>query len=76
MSGRFRFLAGKLRQMGKQNSDLAYYLGMSPGSISHRMTGRTDWTISEMYETLRYVGAQPEELHIYFPPQERKRRTA
>lgn len=63
----FRYLKGRLRQLGITHPDLGKELGMSAGAISHRMTCRTDWTISEMYKVLDICRATPEELHIYFP---------
>lgn len=64
----YRYLAGRLRQLGLQQEDLGFALGLCSTAISHRMTGRTAWNIDEMYKVLEVVRAKPEELHIYFPP--------
>lgn len=64
----YRYLSGRLRQLGLKQSDLGYALGIGATAVSHRMTGRTPWGIEEMYKVLELCQAQPEELHIYFPP--------
>ena len=61
----YRYLAGRLKQLGILQEDLGYALGICGTAVSHRMTGRTAWNIDEMYKVCR---AKPEELHIYFPP--------
>ena len=64
----YRFLDGRLRQLGMNQSDLGYALKLSHTAISNRMIGKTPWDIDEMYHVLEICRAQPEELHIYFPP--------
>lgn len=64
----YRFLEGRLKELGICRSDLGYILNLSHTAISHRMTGRTAWNIDEMYKVLEICQARPEELHIYFPP--------
>jgi len=64
----YRFLDGRLRQLGMNQSDLGYALKLSHTAISNRMIGKTPWDINEMYQVLEICRAQPEELHIYFPP--------
>ena len=68
MNKMYSYLAGRLRQLGISQEDLGYVLNLKTGAISHRMTGRTAWNIDEMYKVLDVIRAQPEELHIYFPP--------
>lgn len=63
----YRYLSGRLRQLGIRQKDLADHLGLSQASISHRFCGVVPWTIDEMYELLSICQAKPEELHIYFP---------
>lgn len=63
----YRYLSGRLRQLGIRQTDLAKAIGLSEASISHRFRGRTPWSIDEMYQILSICRAQPEELHIYFP---------
>lgn len=61
-------LSGRLKQLGITQGDLAKRWNLSQAAISHRFCGKTPWTIDEMYEILDICHAQPEELHIYFPP--------
>lgn len=63
------YLDGRLRQLGMNQSDLGYALKLSHTAINNRMIGKTPWTVSEMYQVLKICRAQPEELHIYFPPE-------
>lgn len=63
----YRYLSGRLRQLGIRQKDLADHWGLSQASISHRFCGVVPWTIDEMYELLSICQAKPEELHIYFP---------
>ena len=67
MTKRYNYLSGRLRQLGIEHRDLAYALGLSPQAVSHRFTGKTDWSLNEMYRTLDVCRAQPEDLHLYFP---------
>ena len=72
----YRYLSGRLRQLGIRQSDLGHVLGLCETAVSHRMTGRTQWGIDEMYTVLKICQAKPEELHIYFPPQAEQGRAA
>lgn len=67
MARKYCYLDGRLRQLGIEHRDLAYALDLSPSAISHRFTGKTPWSMTEMYKTLDICRAQPEELHLYFP---------
>ena len=48
----YRYLSGRLRQLGIRQTDLAKAIGLSEASISHRFRGRTPWSIDEMYQIL------------------------
>lgn len=72
----YDYLAGRLRQLGIRQSDLTGPLGLNKGSISHRFTGRTQWSVDEMYKLLDICRADPSELHIYFPRPGQTRRRA
>ena len=61
-------LSGRLKQLGITQGDLAKRWSVSQATISHRFCGKTPWTIDEMYDILEICHAQPEELHIFFPP--------
>lgn len=63
----YKFLDGRLRQLGVQHHDLAYALNLSDAAMSGRFTGRTPWRLDEMYKVLDVCRAQPNELHVYFP---------
>ena len=69
----YDYLAGRLRQLRITQDELGYELGLCNTAVSHRMTGRTAWNIEEMYIVLDVCQAQPEELHIYFPPVAKKK---
>ena len=65
----FRKLRGILRENDIDQSLIADRLGICPMAISHRMTGRTDWKLSEMYMVLDLIGAGYDQLSVYFPKQ-------
>lgn len=63
----YRHLAGRLKQLGVRQAELGDMLGLCSASISHRFTGRTPWSLDEMYKIMEICQAPPEQLHIYFP---------
>ena len=63
----YLFLAGRLKQLGVRQAELGDMLGLCSASISHRFTGRTPWSLDEMYKIMEICQAPPEQLHIYFP---------
>ena len=63
----YRYLSGRLRQLGIRQQDLAERWGSPQASVSHRFCGKVPWNIEEMYELLDICKAPPEELHLYFP---------
>lgn len=64
----YRYLSGRLRQLGLDHGDLGRALGMSRSAISRRFTGAIPWTVEEVYKTLELCQAAPEEVTTYFPP--------
>lgn len=70
----YRFLSGRLKQLGINQGDLAHRWGLSQASVSARFTGKVDWSIREMYDLLHICRAQPDELHLYFPDPEKEER--
>ena len=64
----YKFLSGRLRQLDIRQEDLGRILGINATSVSHRMCGRTPWTLDEAYTVLGLCGADSSEFHIYFPP--------
>ena len=63
----FDYLAGRLRQLRITQDELGYELNLCSTAVSHRMTGRTEWSLDEMYKVLDLCRAEPAEMHIYFP---------
>lgn len=64
---KYRYLRGRLQQLGIDQKTLGRDFDLSQTSISHRFSGRTPWTMTEMYRMLDICGAKPEEMHLYFP---------
>lgn len=63
----YRYLSGRLRQLGYGHEDLGRVLGMSRSAISRRFTGAIPWTVDEIYTTLEFCRATPEDFPTYFP---------
>lgn len=67
MARKYSYLAGRLRQLDMTQADVAERLGVGVAAVSDRFRGRTAWTLWEAYQVLDLIGAQPEELPLYFP---------
>lgn len=65
----YRYLSGRLRQLGLYQDDLKGPLGLSRSAISRRFNGTTPWSIDEIYALLEICRATPEEFPLYFPIQ-------
>lgn len=63
----FNYLRGRLKQLGFRQKDLEGALGLNQSAISHRFTGRTPWSLEEMYTLMDICRADYSELHLYFP---------
>ncbi len=46
---------------------LARALGVSPWTVSSRLNGHTEWTLREMYLTLKLLGRPERDLPWLFP---------
>ena len=68
MKKRFSTLRGALVETGTTQHVLAHDLGLSPSSLSNRLTGKVPWTIQEAYSVLRLLNRPDTELQLYFPP--------
>lgn len=64
---RYGKLRGKMREKGIKGNYLARKMGMTPQSVSHRMTGKTPWRMDEMYNILSMLGEPDSKLPEYFP---------
>jgi hypothetical protein len=61
-------LRGALREREIDQEYLAQKLNFNQiTSISKRLTGKTDWKMSEAYAVLDLIGAPPDKLVDYFP---------
>lgn len=63
----FNHLRGRLMQLGLNQTTAGRRLGLSQPAMSARMTGRTPWSLDEMYQLLDICHAPAAELPIYFP---------
>ena len=63
----YRYLSGRLKQLGYHQYDLADVLGLQPPAISNRFRGHIAWSIEEMYILLDLCRGKSDELHLYFP---------
>ena len=65
---RFTTLRCALIENGTTQYALAHDLGLSPSSLSKRLTGKVPWTTQEAYSVLRLLNRPDTELQLYFPP--------
>lgn len=64
---KYRYLRGKLMQLGMQHGYIAKKLGLAESSFSARMRGNTPFKSDEMWAIMKIIDAPAEELHRYFP---------
>lgn len=61
-------LRGLMAQNDVDLTDLGKVIGLNEKSaVSHRMTGKTDWKLSEAYKILDFFKISHEQLFVYFP---------
>ena len=53
--------------------EIANWLGISASAVSNRMTGKSRWPLDDCYKTLAYLGREPEDIVILFPPEGKTR---
>lgn len=58
-----RLFALRLRQ-----EDLAAYMGWSIPTTSHKLNGKSDITVTEMWRIADYLGMEVGEILTFFPP--------
>lgn len=63
----YRYLKGRMAMVGIDGKTLAEEIGLSPVSMSRKLNGHTDFSLSEMWKILRVLGAEPEEMASLFP---------
>jgi len=63
----FRKLRGKLKEFDIDQSYLADKFGVNVMTVSHCMTGKTQWRLDWMYAILDLIHESPEQLNTYFP---------
>lgn len=63
----YRYLQGRLKQLGIERDELAIKLNLSKPSLSRRFNNRIPWTLTEMYQVMDAMDADSKELAKYFP---------
>ena len=63
----YRYLQGRLKQLGIEREELSTKLNLSKPSLSRRFNNRIPWTLAEMYQVMDVMDADPAELAKYFP---------
>lgn len=63
----FKKLRGKLKEIDIDQTYLAKFFDLSQASVSHRLTGKCAWTLTEMYSLMDIIKEPYEKLHEYFP---------
>lgn len=60
-------LRGLMMERGVDQDDLQRLLRRSPAYVSRRMCRKDDFTLSEAYTILSFLGVPAIELAVYFP---------
>ena len=55
--------------------ELANWLGVSASAVSNRMTGKSRWPLDDCYKARAYLGREPEDIALLFPPEGKARPT-
>ena len=61
-------LRGKMAEMDKNATAIAYFLRHSPQYVSSRMNLKGIWNIDEIYAIMEFLEIPKEQLTEYFPP--------
>ncbi len=59
-------LRGKIRERGLTLAELARQIGMSNTSISNKLSGKTDFSLSEIRDIVRVLEISIETIPSYF----------
>ena len=68
MARPFSTLRSAMTEADVDESVLARLLGIRRETVSRKMSGRAQWTLSEMYAALDLLGRPAKDLHLFFPP--------
>jgi hypothetical protein len=66
MPNNYNKLRGKIREAGKTCAEIAQEIGISPTSFSYKLSGKTDFLISEIQSLVSALNINPEETAAYF----------
>lgn len=67
MSRLYGKLRGLMREYGDTQDDVARALLLARVSVSHRMCGKLDWKLGEMYALMDRYHVPHDRLHEVFP---------
>lgn len=59
-------LRGRIREKCGRQEDFAAMMGMSPATLSAKLTGRTEWTRPEIVKACELLDIPLEDAHSYF----------
>ena len=59
-------LRGAIREKFGTQVAFARALSMNPATISHKLTGKTEWTRTEIEQACVLLGVPLSEAHLYF----------
>lgn len=59
-------LRGKIIERFGSLSKFATAMGLSPATLSWRMTGRAEWKRDEIVKAIKLLGIHPTEIALYF----------
>lgn len=60
-------LRARMYQLGADGKFMAKKLGIAAPTFSQRMTGRTPWSVDEMYDVMHILKIPVEQMHEFFP---------
>lgn len=63
----FKSLKAKMFEKEVDQKWLAQKMGVGPHTIGNRMNGRTDWTLTEIYQVCDLLGIDYSQISFYFP---------
>lgn len=66
MSSNYNKLRGKIREAQLTNSGLAQLIGISATSLSNKLNGKVDFTLTEIRKILIALNIPPTEMNLYF----------